>query len=225
MNPNSTTHYQRLTVAEARALPLRALQEHVFWVGWKRIWDGVRRVEEPGFPWFPMHMERSALIDAIGDWASVFDPEGGHELPPVNIVKARPQLTTLGMVSLVIHVAGANAEDLDRGTAAATKVLTDAGTDPVTALRAWGSREMSFDGEPDTDGEMTERAWELAEAWDEASQVALEACCGERTRSPSDYRRLEVLSDDDVEIRQLLVDLGGIPLEAPAETLKTPVAV
>jgi hypothetical protein len=63
----SWRQYDSLTVAQARGMSLRALQEHIYWVGDRRSREITWQNAEPGFPWWPHRLTKESLIDAVGD--------------------------------------------------------------------------------------------------------------------------------------------------------------
>jgi hypothetical protein len=196
----SWRQYDRLTVTQARGMSLRALQEHIYWVGIRRSRELTWRNAEPGFPWWPHRMTRESLIDAVGDWASVFDLAGDHTAPPANIVLTRPSLLAIDKPSLVIHVRGASVEDLDRGAEAAAQIFIATKADPYAAASAYSRRDMESSGADS----LTDREHDLASAWDDAEVAAAEACCANWTNPPFGRADLHILDNNDADIEFLL---------------------
>jgi hypothetical protein len=197
--------YEGLTVAEARVMPLRELQEHVHWVGARR--GSGRRAEdrEPGFPWFPNRMSHADLVDAVGNWAGVFDPAAGHPEPTPEIVATRPPLVKIGAPVPLFHARTISAETLIQAEMVAAAIIAEAGATPLEALRGWAKGEMLENFALPDDETFTERDAELGSVWSEAWGAVIEAVFGP---DPIAHRGgplfLEVLSDDDGEIDRFL---------------------
>ena len=194
--------YERLTVAQARTMSLRELQEHVYWVGRRR--GSGRRTEErePGFPWFPNRMAHAELLDAVGNWASVFDPDGSHPAPAPHIVNTRPSLIKIGTSLPLLHIRGKSEDDLIRGEMVAAAIIAAAGATPIEALRGWGRCEMWTNGMLDELGHapLTGRDEHLAQAWSAAWGDAITAVYEPIIPIYRQSIFLEVLNDDDSEV-------------------------
>jgi hypothetical protein len=95
---------------------------------------------------------------------------------------------------LWLEVQGATEQELQRGVAAAQKLLDDAGVSPSEAEGAAFKRDsetmrMALQPPGAEFGSMlTERDDELASLWEEAERVALQACCSGWSELPkTDY--------------------------------------
>jgi hypothetical protein len=192
--------HERLTVSRAREVSLRELQEHIYWVGVDRNHQVAWTNAEPNFPWWPHRMGRDALIDAVGTWANVFDPAGGHAPPLAHVAAARNTLLKLDAAEFFIHLRGATVEELERGERAAAAIFVEAKVNPYDAADAMTKRDAWDKGGDD----LTEAECRMTDVWERAQAAATAACCDGWSEQPREEADFHIVDNDDAMVEFLL---------------------